>query len=138
MASLCNIFPSLNFRYLYQHFIIGFVSKEINFEISKTPRKILKFYGSLRGVKYLKQKTNEVLFFLDLVKIRNKTISSDLNKFSLYQRRLLLIGIELVFCPNILFLDDPFFGLTEKEEFDLAIKLFELKKIRDHNYCSYS
>jgi len=99
--------------------VCGYVPREDNTLPEKsTVREILDFHASCRlpttwSLEQKRNKVDQVLAVLELGHVQDRTIGvGDVERgISVNQRQRLSIGTELVTCPSLLFLDEPFHNL---------------------------
>lgn len=95
----------------YKH-LLGFVPQNDVLYETSTVRENLTIYATLRGIKNVERKVNEVIKSLSLEKCADTIIGGSLSRgISGGERKRTCIGIELLGDPKILFLDEPTTGI---------------------------
>ena len=86
-----------------------------------TPRLILEYYASLRGISDPQLKAEEIIACLNLERAADTVIGDNIKirGISGGEKKRVNIGIELVSNPNLLFLDEPTTGLDSSTAFEV-------------------
>lgn len=109
--------------------IIGYVLQDDIMETSLTPRQLFTYYATMRGLKNIKERVDDVINVMGLDKCCDTRVGDVFKRgISGGERKRTSIGIELVSDPNLLFLDEPTTGLDSTTALDVMKNLADLKE----------